>query len=246
MSEHHFKYDIGEQVYVIDWGRIYTTGEKFDHEKQEWKNLFDFKRRVKNFYCKPIHFVRYTHRPKLTKKGTPYKNGAQVMTGALSIYEDWMYEVVERCVHPNRKDKIYLIQPVLKKHKDMGALFQVNENALSKHCPEEYERLSNEEFESQHLNRYTPEDFYDSEFAKSFPERLTEKIYDKDQNVLFGSKMTKGIVYYVYVPAKFMKTGRDYILSSGITYNGVGCDLSDVRSAHYHELKELFPDNSFE
>jgi len=82
---------------------------------------------------------------------------------------------------------------------------------------------------------------------KDVPKSIKKIIYDKDDDVLFGSRMTKGKVMYEYIPGEFMTTGRDYICGSSCTYDGKGnVNLpKDAELMHYSELKDRFTDNTF-
>jgi hypothetical protein len=82
---------------------------------------------------------------------------------------------------------------------------------------------------------------------KAFPENLLKKVFDKDDNVLFGSNYTKGKVSYNYIPAEYMTTGRPFIIHTSILYDGKGNkDLpKDSLIMTYKELKTMFPDNEF-
>lgn len=79
------------------------------------------------------------------------------------------------------------------------------------------------------------------------PENELSKVYDTDDNVLFGSNYTKGKVAYVYVPAEKMETGRPFILYISISYDGIGnADLpAGSLLKPFKELPEMFPDNQF-
>lgn len=79
------------------------------------------------------------------------------------------------------------------------------------------------------------------------PSNLLKKIYDKDDNVLFGFGYIKGKVIYNYVPAELMETGRPFIVSVSLVCDGIGnVDLSsDTVFMNYSELPEMFPDNKF-
>jgi len=82
---------------------------------------------------------------------------------------------------------------------------------------------------------------------KDFPKNKLKIVYDKDDNVLFGSSMTKGKVMYKYIPGEFMENGNRYILSSSIKYDGKGnYDLpEDAEIIDYYDLHKTFIDNVF-
>ena len=88
---------------------------------------------------------------------------------------------------------------------------------------------------------------YTTDNAKNCPNNQLKKVYDKDDNVLFGSRMVKGKVSYNYVPAELMTTGRPFIVNSSISYDGKGnVDLpKDAIIKEFTELPEMFPDNQF-
>lgn len=87
------------------------------------------------------------------------------------------------------------------------------------------------------------------ETAKDCPKSIVKKIYDKDDNVLFGSHYTKGKVSYMYVPGEYMESGNPYIIGSEVSYDGKGNKEglpNDAILKNFEELPEMFPDNKFE
>jgi hypothetical protein len=88
---------------------------------------------------------------------------------------------------------------------------------------------------------------YNKENAKTCPHNLLKIVYDKDDNVLFGSRKIKGRVEYNYVPAELMENGNPYIISSSISYDGKGnINLpQDAKIMSFNELPAMFPDNEF-
>jgi len=96
------------------------------------------------------------------------------------------------------------------------------------------------------MDKYTVD--YVNNHKKEILKDSLKKVYDKDDNVLFGSSYTKGKVAYEYIPAELMETGNPYIAFVSISYDGKGnIDLpSDSLLLHYKELPTMFPDNEFE
>jgi hypothetical protein len=97
-------------------------------------------------------------------------------------------------------------------------------------------------FEEQSAgHKYTPET------AKDCPKSSTKKVYDTDDNVLFGSRMVKGKVAYIYVPGELMASGVPYIIGSEVAYDGKGnSDLpKDAEIMAYEDLHKKFTDNKF-
>ena len=76
------------------------------------------------------------------------------------------------------------------------------------------------------------------------PKHLLKTVYD---NVLFGSRYTKGKVGYHYVPAELMEKGNPFIINISVAYDGKGnSDLPEGSLVmHFNELPKMFPDNKF-
>ena len=79
------------------------------------------------------------------------------------------------------------------------------------------------------------------------PKDIQKIVYDKDDNVLFGSSMTKGKVKYTYVPAEYMEEGVDFIVTVGIDYDGKGNKNlpKDAEMMHFDDLHKRFTTNQF-
>jgi hypothetical protein len=94
---------------------------------------------------------------------------------------------------------------------------------------------------------FESEKFTKDNAREKCPKNLLKKIYDKDDNVLFGSRMVKGKVAYNYVPGELMNTGNDFIIGSEISYDGKGNANLPAGSIikDFSELPKLFPDNKF-
>jgi UDP:flavonoid glycosyltransferase YjiC (YdhE family) len=79
------------------------------------------------------------------------------------------------------------------------------------------------------------------------PANIQKQVYDRNDDVLFGSAMVKGKVMYNYIPGELMTTGRPFIVSVAISYDGVGNkDLpKDAIIMNFVDLPNMFPDNQF-
>jgi len=88
---------------------------------------------------------------------------------------------------------------------------------------------------------------YTKETSKTCPANLLKKVYDADDNVLFGSSMVKGKVSYNYIPGELMDTGVPYIVNTTISYDGIGNkDLpKDSIIMAFSELPNMFTNNKF-
>lgn len=117
--------------------------------------------------------------------------------------------------------------------------FQRGETGLSKLHPEKYELNQRKKLELQNKKKWSIND------TEKFPKELIRYYYDVNQNVLFGSKIIKGIVKYPYIPKQFTKNGNPICLGVSILYNETGCDLSDKQIINWKDLKEIFPENTF-
>lgn len=83
---------------------------------------------------------------------------------------------------------------------------------------------------------------------KDFPKHLLKRILDSDDRVLFGSRYTRGLVEYTYIPGKYMTDGVDYIINSGVTYDGKGLsglDITKEEVMSYYDLPKRFTSNKF-
>lgn len=88
---------------------------------------------------------------------------------------------------------------------------------------------------------------YNDNNLKEAPNYILKKVYDTDDNVLFGSSMTKGKVAYNYIPAEHMEDGVDRIVHTSISYDGKGnADLpEDAELMAFEELPKRFTNNEF-
>lgn len=78
-------------------------------------------------------------------------------------------------------------------------------------------------------------------------ETIKKIVYDKDDNVLFGSSMIKGKVKYTYVPAEYMENKVDFIVGVGIDYDGKGNKNlpKNAELMTFNDLHKRFTDNEF-
>jgi len=155
------------------------------------------------------------------------------------IYKNFKYEIIETIDHPNRNGKLLLL-----KSKE-GCYVQIVPDGVSYLTPEQYADKEFNVLIEHHKKRYSPND---DNLRKVFPKELLKKIYDKNDNVLFGSNMTKGKVTYNYIPGEFMIDGVPFIISTSCLYDGKGnSDLpEDVEIMSYNDLKFKFTNNEYD
>lgn len=88
----------------------------------------------------------------------------------------------------------------------------------------------------------------DDKDYKDFPFQLLKRVLDSDDRVLFGSKMTRGLVQYNYIPGEYMTDGIDYIINSSVSYDGKGLsgiDISKEEVMAFSDLPKRFTSNKF-
>lgn len=85
------------------------------------------------------------------------------------------------------------------------------------------------------------------EQRREIPDNLMKVIYDKDDDVLFGSRYVKGKVMYKYLPAELMEDGIPFIVTVSVSYDGKGNSNlppdADIRN--YTDLPKVFTNNKF-
>lgn len=240
-------YKVGDKVYVISWGKQCSSFHKWvDNVKQK---VFNWKTEIPD-YSSTEHHWEYVHKPKLTLKGVPFKNGEKELVSKTPKFENYKYEIVETLADEDG-ETIYLLASTHTDKDWMKCYVQmVGSDGFSLLTPQQYaDEKFNALLEHYRINKLSPELVQNNQrnIANVFPEKLVESVYDKNDRVLFGSNTTLGKVHYDYIPADYMTTGNPYIISVGIKYDGKGnSDLPEgSKIVTWAELKTMFPDNQF-
>lgn len=231
-------FDIGDKVYVKDWGKQFTDFYKW--ENNERKLIWNWKTCIPNYSSTDSHW-EIKHEPILTVKGIPYKDGRTKVVARNPVYKDYEYTILEKTV---RKDSchIYLLSS---NHTDIEALkcfVQIGKDGLTTMTPEEQHEVQRlEKIASlQALALDNLSKWKKTDNLKNFPRELIKVLYDSDQNVLFGRAYTKGIVTYEYIPKEYTVDNKDLFLYSSISYNGKGCSLEDKDVTTFEEAQKRF------
>jgi hypothetical protein len=131
---------------------------------------------------------------------------------------------------------------------ERGCWVQIGEGGLSTLTVEEQEKVKHLESEKRlqalaidNLGKWTIDVKKDE-----FPKELLKYLYDTNQNTQFGSGMTKAIIKYPYISKEYTVNGNDICLGWEQFYNGEGCDLSDKETISWYQMKERFPENTFQ
>ena len=222
--------DISSKVFVTNWGKEYSHNETtkgwFSTEIPQYSD--------KQFFWK----IEYEE---LTKAGKPFKRKwDRPVKSRTPQWNNFKYEVVEIVSHPESQELICLLSS------EEGCWVIIGIDGVSYLTPEQYADAKFEALKEYHKGKWTVD--MRSKAQKEFPESLIGIVYDKNDNVLFGSSYTKGKVQYNYIPSEYMNTGRPFIISVSVTYDGKGnSDLPDNSLfMDYCDLPKMFPDNEFQ
>lgn len=218
---------VGNDVYVKDWGKIYTGSF----------SIFNWKTKISDFSTIFFH-VEKIYEPKLTKKGVPYKNGDKVFVKEIKKYKTYKYKILETIQQEDVK--ICLIAS------EENCYVQIQEEGLIQMSNENFDKVKHLENELElqilafeNLGKWTYKN------ATEFPKELVKYLYDKNQTTLFGSNTTTAIIRYPYIHKDYTVLGNNICLGWEQDFNGEGCDLSDKETITWEELPKMFPENRF-
>jgi hypothetical protein len=260
------KYQVGDKVFVIDWGKHYSSITRWNEESRKRENIFPWKTEVPN-YCGINYHWSHEYEDNLTLEGTINKKEPKILVSKTPVYKDYKWEILEIIYHPEAgqyhyteeqrttngwgdskytESPIYLLASTHTDKDWMKCYVQIEEEGLSFITPEQYADEKFNALREFHKGKYTIED-RDKLEVKGFPKELIKSVYDENDNVLFGSSYVKGKVYYNYIEGYFTKDGIPFIVSVGINYDGKGnSDLpDDALVMSYYELPKMFPNNKF-
>jgi len=233
---------VGDKVFVVNWNKIYST--MWTWENGEHKSVFNWETKLPD-YCDIDFHWKYEYEPNLTLKGTVNKREPKKLKSKTPIYKEYKYEIIEIKQHPSYPDTTICL--IASTHTDQEwnrCYVQIGIEGLSYLTPEQFADKEFNALKEFHKGRYSVSGPYP---FKELPEQFLKKIYDADDNVLFGSHYIKGKVYYAYIDGFFMKDGVPHILQAGIEYDGKGnTDLPEgAILMAYSDLPKMFPNNTF-
>lgn len=217
--------NIKDKVFVKNWVNIYTNFTKWDYAVNNRVFVFPWTTKLPSFIKQSNDIVVTT--PKLTQKGIPFKNGDTVEVSRTQSHKEYEYTILEIINHPNNGKLICLI----------------SSNHTDKDWNKVYAQVSTENLTSitDNLGKWKIGD----DFKNNFPKELFDVYYDTQQNVLFGSTMSKGIVTYYIVPKEYTVDNIAIYYGSSILYNHEECNLKDKKTTNWEILKAMCTNQKF-
>jgi len=196
-----------KDVYVIDWGKQYSDLYRWVNGVRE--NIFPIKTELPN-YCETEFYWKCTYEPNLTLKGTVNKREPTKLVSREPVYKDFKWKIVEKFKHPSKDKTLLLLTSI----EPTGCYIVMGEKGVSDLPRQEYlEKQNLGKWNRNAINKHT---------MKDIPKEIISVFYDKDDNVLFGNRMTKGLVSYFYLDKQYSTDNKPIFLYSSITYDGKG------------------------
>lgn len=235
-----------DKVYVSDWMQRYSDFSRWNNLTKSRENVFPWKTKLPKYIKESNDTVVRT--PKLTQKGLPFKNGDMIEVSREETHKSYEYTIREIITHPTNPDvTVALISSNHTEQEWLKVWAQINIKALTSLTIEEQESLKHlqkkkhlQALAKNNLNKWSLKDN-----LKEFPKELLLTLYDENQNVQFGSNITKGIVTYNIIPKDYTINGIPLYLSSSISYNGEGCELLDKPTTSWVKLSKLCKEQKF-
>lgn len=231
------KFNTGDSVFVVRWGHRYSS-------IGGGRNVFEWKTEIPDYSSIDFHYEII--REPLNRSGKPWKRPYDApVKERIARWKNYKWEIVEWRNHPEEgKDIIYLLRSI--DRPEHPCFVEMGEDGISLLTPEQFKDAAFNALVEAHRRKYSVDDRNTSKM-KDFPQELFGKIYDINDNVLFGSSYIKGKVYYEYVPKEYTVDDVPFINTVGIHYDGIGnADLpADAVKVAWSELKTLFPNNQF-
>jgi len=211
---------VGDYVYVIDWGKHYSKLTRWVDGKRE--NIFPVKVEIPQYSGIDFHW-ECIYEPNLTLKGTVNKREPTKLVSRKPIYKNYKWKIVEQFVHPTYTDRNLLLLVAFNSKK--GDCYTVIEEAgVSELTPEQYADNQFNAVITANLGKWDRKKLLTMNDKKAIPAEILSVFYDKNDNVLFGSNYTKGLVTYNYLEGKFSTDGKPIYISCSVSYDGRGND----------------------
>jgi hypothetical protein len=235
-----------DKVYVSNWMQIYSNFKKWNYITNTRENIFAWKTKLPKYINESNDTVVYT--PKLTQKGLSFKNGDTIEVSREQTHKSYEYTILETITHPENTDVTIALISSNHTEKDWCKVWaQINIKALTSLTIEEQESLKHLQ-EKKHLQALAKNNLNKwclKDNLKKFPEELVLTLYDENQNVQFGSIMSKGIVTYNIIPKEYTINKIPLYLSSKCFYNGEGCKLLNKPTTTWSALSKLCIEQKF-
>lgn len=240
--------NIKDLVYVVDWGKHYSNLRSF--KDGIGKDIFSFKTELPP-YCGIEHHWEFVYEPNLTLKGTVNKREPKKLINKIPKYKDYKWEILEIFKHPKAGKLHYDLdqytQEQLDHWKDYSRYTEENLLLLaSTHTDKDWMKCYIV-IEETGVSTLTPEQYADNKFnafieanlgkwdrsksvLSTIPKEIKSCFYDENDNVLFGSRMVKGLVSYYYLDAKFTIDKKPIYLGCSVLYDGKGNSALEDKS----------------
>ena len=230
------KFKKNDKVYVVNWGRRFSTIYKNDGHTPVW----GWETKIPPYSDITFHWKR-EWTPKLTRKGAPYKDGSRVLVSEEPVYEDFLYKVEESTVRQMDGRVIYLLSS------KEGCWIQMGEDGLTTMTPEEQEKVKHLEKKAS-IQALAKDNLgiwsIGNKNLTDFPERLMKRLYDNDRRILFGNGYGKGTVWYDYIPGEYTIDGVPILLKSAISTDSE-ISLEGKETVNWSDLKSIFINQNF-
>lgn len=231
-------------VYVIDWGKRYSTITKWNSETRSDENLFSIKTEIPKYSDIDYHW-KCIYEPNLTLKGTVNKREPKKLKEKIPVYKNYKWEIVEIVTHPDNNKELFLLTSTHTDKLWMKCCILIGAEGVSKLTPEQY---ADEQFNAvveSNLGKWDRNLLNNLQDTKKIPKEIISVFYDENDNVLFGSSIVKGLVAFHYLDSKFTKDGKCIYLGSEISYDGKGnnaCPNKDLIKP-FKYIKEYIENN---
>lgn len=244
---------VTDKVYVVDWGKHYGDITRWNSKSEKREPIFPITTPIPDYSGIDFHW-KYNYEPNLTKKGTVNKREPRKLVSKEPAYKNYKWEILEIFKHPKAGEYWYDEEEAKAKgwtnnkytendllllastHTDkewMKCYIIIDEKGVSELTPEQYENEKFNAFINANLGKWDRNDMN----RKNVPKEIISVFYDLNDNVLFGSDMTKGLVTYSYLESKFSIDNKPIYLHCSISYDGKGnanCpDKTLIRSFEY-------------
>lgn len=234
-----YNLEIGDKVYVKNWGQIYSDTHRFVNGIKE--SFWNWKTKIPE-YSNTDFFWKTETTPKLTLKGVPRKDGSYDIISRTPLYKNFEYEILEK-IEREDGEIICLLSS------EEGCCVQIGIEGLTIMTPEEQDKVAHLHKEKylqalsvNNLNKWSI-----NSNLNEFPKELIKVLYDEDQRTCFGSDFpnTRAIITHRYIPKEYTIDNIPLYLGWNQNYNGVGCDLDNKKTVSWNDLKKIFLHSNF-
>lgn len=218
-------------VYVVDWNKEYGPITKYNDNTGKREPIFTINTKIPEYSGTDFHWeyiYKNDNSRKIDKKIPKFKN--------------YKWEILERFKHPKAGQYIYsekertinnwpdykypeedllVLASTHTKVDYLRCYIIISENGVSSLTPEQFADQQFNVMVESNLAKWNRKEI-NKENIKQIPKDIISVFYDKDDRVLIGSNVTRGLVSYYYLDGKFSSDGKPIFLYNSISYNGKG------------------------